>query len=33
LPQFKLEQVDAAVWQWVTEILTNPELLEEGLAV
>ncbi len=33
LPQFKLERVDAAVWQWVTEFLTNPELLEEGMAV
>ena len=32
LPQFRLEQVDAAVWQWVTEFLTNPELLEEGMA-
>jgi hypothetical protein len=33
LPHFKLERVDAAVWQWVTEFLTNPELLKEGMAV
>jgi hypothetical protein len=32
LPQFRLELVDAAVWQWVTEFLTNPELLEQGMA-
>jgi len=33
LSQFRLERVDAAVWQWVTEFLTNPELLKEGMAV
>lgn len=24
--------MDAAVWQWATEFLTNPELLKEGMA-
>jgi len=32
LPQFRLEQVDAVVWTWVTEFLTNPQLLEQGMA-
>lgn len=31
LPQFRVEQVDAAVWNWVTEFLTNPQLLEQGM--
>jgi hypothetical protein len=32
LPQFRVEQVDEAVWQWITDFLTNPELLEQGMA-
>ena len=32
LPQFRFELVDAAVWQWVIEFLTNPNLLEQGMA-
>ena len=32
LPQFRLDGVDGAVWQWVTDFLTNPELLEHGMA-
>jgi len=32
LPQFRIEQVDAVVWEWVTEFLTNPQLLEQGMA-
>jgi site-specific DNA recombinase len=32
LPQFRIEQVDAAVWSWITEFLTSPLLLEQGLA-
>jgi site-specific DNA recombinase len=32
LPQFRLDQVDAAVWNWVTELLISPHLLEQGLA-
>ncbi len=32
LPQFRIEQVDAAVWNWIIEFLTNPYLLEQGLA-
>ena len=32
LPQFRIEQVDDAVWNWISEFLTNPQLLEQGLA-
>jgi len=31
LPYIRADHVDAAVWQWVTEFLTNPEVLASGL--
>jgi hypothetical protein len=31
LPQFRLDQVDAAVWGWICEFLTNPRVLEQGI--
>jgi len=31
LPQFRVEQVDTTVWNWIREFLTNPDLLEQGL--
>jgi len=30
-PQVRTDQVDAAVWQWVSSMLGDPEALEEGL--
>jgi site-specific DNA recombinase len=32
IPQFRLEQVDGAVWEWVTSFLTDQQLLEQGMA-
>ena len=32
MPQFRLELVDRVVWQWIAEFLTNPQLLEQGMA-
>ena len=32
IPQFRLDAVDGVVWEWVTGFLTNPELLEQGMA-
>ena len=32
MPQFRLDAVDGVVWEWVTGFLTNPELLEQGMA-
>jgi len=31
LPQFRLDQVDTAVWAWVCGFLTNPLVLEQGI--
>lgn len=31
LPQFRVDQVDSAIWNWVTDFLTNPQLLEKGM--
>ncbi len=31
LPQFRVEQVDSAVWNWIREFLINPNLLQQGL--
>jgi site-specific DNA recombinase len=32
MPQFRLEPVDDAVWHWITDFLTNPQELEQGMA-
>jgi site-specific DNA recombinase len=31
LPQFRVDQVDEAVWGWIERFLSNPELLQQGL--
>jgi site-specific DNA recombinase len=31
LPDFRVDRVDAAVWNWVTEALSSPQKVEDGL--
>ncbi|MBT7191332.1 MAG: recombinase family protein [Anaerolineae bacterium] len=32
LPGFRVEHVDAIVWEWIKSLLTKPDVLEKGLA-
>lgn len=31
IPSFRVDTVDAVIWNWVIQLLTNPEALEEGI--
>ncbi|MBN1921166.1 MAG: recombinase family protein [Anaerolineae bacterium] len=31
LPKYRADEVDAAIWQWIRELLTTPDKLEAGL--
>jgi len=31
IPSFRVDMVDVVVWNWVIQLLTNPETLEEGI--
>ncbi|MFU8774048.1 MAG: recombinase family protein, partial [Anaerolineales bacterium] len=31
LPQFRVDQVDETVWRWIEKVLSEPELLQQGL--
>lgn len=31
MPSFRVDAVDPVVWDWVTRLLTDPQVLEEGL--
>ena len=31
IPSFRVDMVDAVIWNWVIQLLTNPEALEEGI--
>ncbi len=32
LPSFRVDVVDALVWEWIKDLLANPDTLEKGLA-
>jgi len=32
MPSFRVDAVDPVVWDWVTRLLTDPQVLEEGLS-